>query len=277
MMEKKYFADLHMHTIYSDGSSRPSQQVIDSALLGMDVMAITDHDSIDGYLEAKEESKNWGIKVLPGVEISTTKYHILGYCFDAKNPKLLDLLQDIRQQQFEIASMRIDILHGLGVPISVEKVLTYSSCSRVGKGNIISSMLRDPECRAYNGAGGFDELYRRYFSKGTPAGSLSFKNPTFSKDAIDTIHAAGGIAVVAHPFKEASDVSELDSLIREGIDGLEIQPNYGKKNIPFMEYALKHDLLITYGSDNHGSRHLDRPLLKRLENKVFPFWEYKIK
>jgi hypothetical protein len=278
-MLDRYYVDLHMHTIYSDGSARPAQSVIDAALLGMNVISITDHDTIDGYIEAAEEAINWGIKVLPGVEISTTKYHILGYCFDTTNTALRNLLKGIRAQQLEIASKRIDILYDMGIPLSVEKVLKYSACSRVGKGNIISSMLQDPECRNYTKAGGFNDLYKRYFAKGTPAGDLAFKNPTFSKDAIDAIHAAGGIAVVAHPFKEADTVNDLDMLIKEGIDGLEIQPNYGKKNKPFMEYALKNNLLITYGSDNHGSRHLERPLLKRskTENYILPFWDDKSK
>ena len=84
-----------------------------------------------------------------------------------------------------------------------------------------------------------------------------------SKEAIDTIHAAGGIAIVAHPFKQVKDFEkEMASLVRKGIDGLEIQPNYGTKNDPFRAYAEKHGLMMTYGSDFHGAGY-DRPLLGR--------------
>jgi len=265
-----------MHTIYSDGSSHPFQNVIDAAMLGMNVIAITDHDIISGYYDALHEAINWNIKVISGVEISTTDYHILGYDFDTDNLALHQLLYRSRKEQQDIVNRRVEIIRSQGMPLTLDKVLEYSKNSRIGKGNIVRAMLRDPECRKHANGLNFSELHKMYLSKDSPAcNMINYKTTISSKQAIDAIHAAGGIAVIAHPFKDVKNMHDLDELVREGIDGLEIQPNYGGKNVPFQEYALGHGLLITYGSDYHGSRMRKRPLLDKGENYIEQFWKEK--
>jgi len=271
-----------MHTFYSDGTCSPKQNVIDSALIGMNVIAITDHDITEGYFEAKEEAKKWGIEVLTGVEISTTKYHILGYGFDIGNKGLQELLKYSRKCQEEIVKERVEKIASLGIPLNFEKIKTLFPESRLGKYNILMTLILDEGCRKYNGIINkpSEEVFEEYLGKGSIGGKgdYDFKEQVKSKEAIDIIHDSGGIAILAHPFKEIdySDEKErirsLEKMVKKGIDGLEVQPNYGDKNSFFKKYANENNLLVTYGSDFHGARYLKRPLLSRNGNLVEKFW-----
>jgi predicted metal-dependent phosphoesterase TrpH len=276
ILEKMKYVDLHMHTIYSDGTCEPKQNVIDSAMLGMDVIAITDHDITDGYFEAKKEAKAWGIEVLSGVEISTPDYHILGYNFDIENKNFQELLGYSRNCQEGVVRERIKKLKSVGVPISFEKVKGSFPMSRIGKMNIINAMMLDCECRDYlkkRQIKGSDEIYDNFFGEGCVASGVNYLKEVTPSEAISGIHEAGGLAVLAHPNKDINDFCELEKLTQEGIDGLEIQPNYGKAYDKFKDYAVKKKLLVSYGSDYHGARFVHRPLLQREKNLVEKFWE----
>lgn len=262
--------DLHLHTIYSDGTAFPRQVVVDCATLGLDAIAITDHDITKGYKQAKEEGEKWGLEVLTGVEITATKYHILGYDFDVENRALQDILEYSRECQEDITKKRIEKLIAYGVPITFEKVKNCFSESRLGKLNIFMTMLKDKECRQYNKDKSPDKLLKFYLQKGGVAYEIEDKKRVIEKEAINTIHEAGGLAIVAHPSKDAETVEDLKEL--KGIDGLEIQPNFLEKNKVFKAYAEEKNLIITYGSDYHGARVLKRPLIGRKENLVKQFW-----
>ncbi|MBR9692210.1 PHP domain-containing protein [Candidatus Woesearchaeota archaeon] len=266
------YIDLHMHTIHSDGTCNPGQNIIDAAMLGMNVIAITDHDSTNGYKEAKEESKNWGVDVLTGVEISVKDYHILGYNFDIEDNRLQEFLTYSRKLQESVVKKRVEILQGADIPITFEKVRQYSPGSRLGKLNIITAMMKDRDCREYLGHPSSGELFDKYLKKGRLAAIIEYQEELKAEEAIDAIHHAGGLAVLAHPFKDIKVIEELDQLMETGIDGLEAQPNYNGKNEMFIKYAEEKGLLITYGSDYHGARFQHRPLLNRNGNLVdLPF------
>ena len=128
--------------------------------------------------------------------------------------------------------------------------------------------MLDHECSAFLrnlGYEGTREDFKKLFGSKGIAGKVDKKYFVTSREAIDEIHSAGGKAIVAHPFKQTSKPQDLDLLIEEGIDGLEIQPNYGQENSEFEKYALERGLLTTYGSDYHGSS-FTRPLLARGKN-----------
>ena len=138
------YMDLHIHTTYSDGTDPPQQGIIGSALRGLELVAIADHDSTFGYKEAKEEADKWGIKLLTGVEISTKNYHILGYNFDINNKKLQNLLELSRENQLDTTRKRIERISSYGIPLTFDKVNNfYPHSSRLGKGNITLTMLKD--------------------------------------------------------------------------------------------------------------------------------------
>lgn len=259
-----------MHTNYSDGTDSPETLVRNAKFRGMDVIAITDHDITSGYLDALEEAEKWNLKIIPGVEVTCGKYHILGLDFNIWDTEFQRLLARSRRIQKSNCQKRIDILSGKGIPISMEKLEDYFPKSRLGKYNLVSTLFSDPECIEYiervNGKRMTSrEIFEHYLGKKGIAGKISYQKNISEKQAIETIHAAGGIAIVAHPFKEASQVKELDELLKIGLDGLEIQPNYREKNNPFRDYAVKNNLLVTYGSDYHGVA-FSRPILTRGEN-----------
>ena len=260
------YGDLHLHTTYSDGTDSPDTVVRNCAMLGMNAIAITDHDTTAGYTEAKKEGDKWGIKIIPGVEVSTRHYHILGLNFDISNESFQKFLADTREVQKMISAERVKKLQSIGIPITMEKVEAFFPKSRLGKYNVFCTMITDSECKNFLGGELTNrkpyEVFQQYMGKGGIAGNVSVDEEIYSDRAIKEIHKAGGIAIIAHPFKEVKDIEELDKLREKRIDGLEEQPNNGEKNKPFVEYALKNELIITRGSDFHGAS-FPRALLNR--------------
>lgn len=262
--------DLHTHTTYSDGIDTPENLVRRAALVGIDVLAITDHDHIQAYFDAQNEAKKWGIELVPGIEVTTPNYHILGLYFDANSREFAEFVVKSRNLQKKICELRLEKLKG-SLPITLEKILKIFPVSRIGKMNILFAALQDEGCRQKImeelGTLDSDSIYNHYFRKKNVKVHGIEIQPS---EAIDAIHKAGGIAVIAHPFKDVKDMSELDELVKLGLDGIEVQPNFGDANKPFEEYAKQHGLLITYGSDHHGAYKPKRMLLGRrfgLENK----------
>ena len=276
------YIDLHTHTIYSDGISSPAELVRAAKLKGIEILAKTDHDNINGYEEAKNEAEKWGLKLISGAEFTSKKYHILGLNFDVKNKKILELLDRSKNLQREACRQRTDILENYGVPISIEKVEGYFPKSRIGKYNILMAMLIDKECRNWlyekHGDASPDEIRDFYLTKKGIAAKLENRPALENEEIIKTIHKAGGIAIFAHPLKDINafsytlrdvdNLSELDAMKEIGIDGLEIQPSFHSEKDSLIEkYAKDNNLLITYGSDYHGPN-FNRPLLGRGMNKV---------
>lgn len=263
--------DFHTHTIYSDGINSPKGLVRTLKLSGIDIMAKTDHDTILGYLEAKKEADKWGLILIPGVEITEKDYHILGFNFNPKDKKFLSLLEKSKEFQKENTRQRIEILSAVGLPISIEKVEAYFPHSRLGTYNIFMTMLRDKECRKWVEKKHPDEAPKEimsyYFTRGGIADEISDKINLEAEKIIEGIHDAGGLAILAHPAKDVKDLIELDKLRELGIDGIEIQPNFYEQYPLYEEYAKKHNLLITYGSDYHGAN-FNRALLGRGMNKL---------
>lgn len=270
MVIKMKHADLHTHTLYSDGTCPPEQIVRDAAMLGTEALAIADHDTTRGVDEARKAAEAWGLTIVPAAEISTPDYHILAYGMDIRDMRFQEMLEYSRRCQERIVERRIDIIQGMGVPISLEKVKAMFPHSRLGKMNTIMTMMHDPECREYIGSVSSEEVFNLYMR---PTSGKARDLPELSPpEVIRVIHATGGIAVLAHPFKDIDDMAELEKLVALGIDGIENQPNYGEKNNPFMAYAKSKGMLVTYGSDFHGAMHPHRPLLKRNGYLVPEFW-----
>jgi len=265
------YIDLHTHTYYSDGTDDVKSVVRASKLKGNEVLAITDHDVLEGYNEAEREGRKWGIEVIPGVEVTTSRYHILGLNVDPNEPKFNQLLGEILGLQRNRCEARVEILQDYGVPITMEKVDKAFPDYRLGTYNLFMAMVQDKECREYfedrHPGMSPDDLFNFYLRGKGVAARIKGRFGKKSREVIERIHGAGGIAVIAHPFKDIDDISEMDKLVEKGLDGVEIQPNYGDANIPFREYAEKKGLFVTYGSDYHGPV-VARKLLGRGENKM---------
>lgn len=270
--ENREFADLHMHTEYSDGLDNPRKLIVGLKLRGLDAVAITDHDNLGGYFAAKDTAEEWNLKLIPGVEVTTKDYHILALGVNPYDKQFSKFLTKVKDLQDQVCQQRTEILEEYGVPINLCKIIDTFPQSRRGKFNIFMAMMKDKECqefmREHNPGMSADEIFSFYLRKQGVAGVVEKKYYITSKEAIDAIHSAGGIAVVAHPFKDIKDPKsmreKMDLLVAEGIDGIEIQPNYGQQNDEFVRYGIEHNLRFSYGSDYHGTA-FDRPLLKRKE------------
>jgi predicted metal-dependent phosphoesterase TrpH len=274
--DKKY-VDLHSHTNYSDGLySTPKQNVMLAALKGIDIFAITDHDTTLGYAEAKEEAEKVGLTLIPGVEITTPKYHLLAFNFDPENKPFLDFLQYSKDIQKDRCLQRVNSLRKHGYSLTFNEILENFPDSRLAKYNIFATMFRNAQCRAKmeRDYPGFSPLqrFRKLFSGNGPVGHL-LDNGVSESEAIYYVHEAGGIIGIAHPSKDIKDMTEMERLADLGIDFVEVQPNFrGKENggnrysiEDFERFAKKNSLPISYGSDYHGPT-FDRAMLERGEN-----------
>jgi hypothetical protein len=242
--------DLHVHTNFSDGLYSP-EEVLELAMdREYDVIAITDHDNIDGYLQSRNFAAELEIELIPGVEISTMEngrdVHILAYNYDPQDEMLLDLLKKIYDSRYGRAEQIIEKLNAKGIDIDIEKVKSFA-----GKNNYLG---RPHICRALIEAG---YCYDKYDAFDNYIGENCFAYvPKFAppvREAIDVIKKAGGVAVLAHPYTLGDD-NMIHNIISYGIDGLEVF--YAKCNdetvIHYNEIAKNNGLIRTGGSDFHG-------------------------
>ena len=251
-METKKYLDFHMHTYYSDGIATPTDAVKTARFNDLDYIAITDHDNLRGIEEAIQAGKKYEVEVIPGVEITTNKYHILGLGVNT-DKDFWQYIQFSAEEQRKVCKRKVETLQRKGVPINMKKIETLFPKSRLGKMNILYTMAQDEECRKY-----FKQTYgrkidTRFYGELIQGKRISDKETLITaKEAIKQIHNAGGLAFIAHPFKDIGLLEELDILLTEGLEGVEIQPNFNGKNDIIRKYALEKNILVTYGSDWHG-------------------------
>lgn len=244
------FADLHIHSKYSDGLLDISSLISDARDKGIEVIALTDHDTINCVIEMKK--KIWDIETIPGIEITVSKkMHILGYFIDYKSCMLKKILD-------RMALKRARWLIRLIREISKEKGVEFGDFLKIYENVTVKTVNRwirdmgDNRCSK-------DEVYDMYFwNSANPYG----KYPTFSsKEAIDLINTSGGVAVLAHPALVWENKEQfedlLESLMREGLKGLEVYHVLNAKaglQEYFAEVAVQKRLLISGGSDFHGDK-----------------------
>ena len=254
---KERYLDFHTHTYYSDGIGTPELNIEIARLNGLHLLAITDHDKTTGVREAIRAGEKWQIKVIPGVEVSTDKYHILGLGINIESQELNQLLQESQYEQRKVCELRIKQLQEKRVPITLDKILQVFPNSRLGKMNILYTMMQDQECQEFfsrkEGRRIGRRLYDSYLKNQDGKWVVDDKITCITAEkAIKAIHQANGIAIIAHPFIDVKSMAELDLLVQQGLDGLEVQPRGNGKNEPFQKYAQEHNLLVTHGSDYHG-------------------------
>ncbi len=269
-------SDLHIHTYYSDGVFSP-EKIVDTALdVGLDVIALTDHDNVLSYNVAKNHLKEIGkedkLTILQGVEINTLyknyEVHILGYLFDAENSdfkKLLKVQQEARvNQTHEIIAL---LAKKEGIKIKFDDIV-----KQVAEGGSIG---RPHIAKAITTAGGTTsviEAYAKYIHDDSPV-YVPRKTVT-PQDAVEIIYDAGGIPVIAHPH----DLDIAEGLIRElmsyGLRGVEA---YHRKHSPacveyFSSMAEELGLVVTGGSDFHAPNIVNGQIV--LGKNFVPEWVY---
>ncbi len=244
--------DLHVHTLFSDGTLTPHELVARAMREGLGVLGITDHDTVEGVPEALTAAKGTPLRIVPGVEISTDmdgcELHILGYLIDPYHHDLLDALAQFRQQRLDRALQMVDRLKDLGLPLSWERVLDLAGEGVVGRPHI---------ARALQEAGyvnSLQEAFEEYLNQERPAYVSRYKMTP--AQAMELIHQAGGVSALAHPW---SVLSTLPDLVRVGLRGLEVYyPGYSPAvTTELRQLARQHHLVCTGGSDFHSPD--DRP------------------
>jgi predicted metal-dependent phosphoesterase TrpH len=243
--------DLHIHTHASDGQASPTV-VVNAAVRGkLDVIAITDHDTVAGLHEALRAASGQPIRVVPGVELSTrhgdSEIHILGYYIDPDGPALHDYQSAAGDRRAGRMQEMVRRLQGLGVGVRYEDVLRVA-------GPEAASLGRPHLARALQEAGhtrSVGEAFDLYLKDGGSA----FVETAFPsvQEAIDTIHEAGGLAVWAHPALEVFD-AEIRTFASWGLDGVECyRPNTPPvESMLFDQVSRELGLMRSGGSDWHG-------------------------
>lgn len=241
-------ADLHTHTNYSDGALSPTELLNLAKKKNLSVLAVTDHDSVEGIDEAIEAGKKLGIEVVPGLEISTDvdgdEIHLLGYFINHKDRELKSYLKFFRNERNERAKRIIKKLKKMGVEINIEEVKEVAKSSPICRPHIAQVLLKKKIVKSYLMA------FQKYIGDYAPA--TEKKIYVSPQSAIKIINDAGGIAILAHPGKMKEKV--LTKLIEFGIDGIEvIHPSHKKNQQKFYKGIVQqYCLLGTGGSDFHG-------------------------
>jgi predicted metal-dependent phosphoesterase TrpH len=211
--------------------------------------AIADHDTLDGYREVRSLVTSSDPEVVPGVELSAAEggddLHILAYLFDPEDSPLNDALVDFQQRRNQRGRLIVQKLRDVGIDIPFEAVMETADNSTLGRPHIADTMYRLGATRSYQE--GFD----KHLGKGCPAYVPKSKmTPT---EAIELIHNAGGVAVLAHPLVDGL-VKHIEKLVELGLDGIEVwHYSVGPKDIKRLKrLADRWGLLISGGSDFHG-------------------------
>src|SRR5213593_4154300 len=242
-------ADLHLHTNFSDGTYTPEELAGHAARCGFKAVALTDHDTMEGCERMAAACREHGIEFVPATELTAEhdghELHMLGYFLDAKNARLqsdLAKFQQVRQQRIHEMVVR---LNGLGVPVKAEAVFALANCRSPGRPHVARTLVQGGWCSS------LDEAFERFLRKGRPAWVPKFK--ISAMEAIELIHQAGGLAVMAHPGLNRTD-EMIPDMVQAGMDGLECFHTKHSTGMTehYLQIAEAHHLLVTGGSDCHG-------------------------
>jgi len=256
-------ADLHCHTTHSDGSYTPLELIQLAKKIGLNGLSITDHDAISAYEELASVPQD-EIRLLPGVELSTTlgetQIHVLGYAFDPQAKVLQEFCQACRKHRIERNKEILDKLWNIGIRVEEKDIVKADDLrTAYGRPHIAKGMID----KGYVAT--IQEAFRKYIGEGK---SCYVPGKKYSvEEAIEAIHASGGLAVIAHPHLIYTK-KVLNDLLKCPFDGLEayycrFDPRVDEK---WVKLAQDKGLFTTGGSDFHGST---RPEVK-LGSKCAP-------
>lgn len=243
-------ADLHLHSLHSDGEWSPTRLVREARSAGVRAVALTDHDTVTGLGEALEAGRAMGVEVLTGVEVSAWRdvdWHVLGYGFEAGDPTLGALFGRAREARLSRAARMVELLAELGRPVSLEAVLREAGAGVVGRPHVARALYKAGQ------VGSVREAFDLYLGDGKPACVPKLR--VSPEEAIELIHRAGGVAVAAHPGCYGGP-DALEPLRAAGLDGVEVDHNLHDADMTrrLADYAAQHGLVRTGGSDFHGPR-----------------------
>ncbi len=212
-------SDLHMHSTASDGGYSPSELMQKCKQNDLEIVSLTDHDSVDGIAEAIVAGQKLGIEVIPGIELSTKhkgkSVHILGYGFDWENAKLREFLDTQKELRRERLATMIEKFDHIGLKLAAENVLKHVDGGSVGRPHVAKALIEAGYVKTVA------EAFNRFLAEGKPCYVEKSKEMTV-KEAIDWIHQTGGLAIVAHPVYYEFDQDIIDWVHNWELDGIEV-------------------------------------------------------
>jgi predicted metal-dependent phosphoesterase TrpH len=260
--------DLQSHSVHSDGALPPAEVVAAAAAAGVELLALSDHDTSAGVAEAREAARAAGIGLVTATEITTMHdgqqdLHILGYLIDPEAPGLVAALAHSRGDRERRAAQISERLRELGYELDEELLAARTAQGKtIGRPHLAEAAVSHP--------GNHDRLRDEGLLEPTKflveylidgkAAFVDRQAPSVG-EAIDLIHEAGGVAVWAHPFWDISEPADiraaLDTFRGAGIDGVEVfYPSFTEEQVRFLvEECAAHELLTTGSSDFHGPEH----------------------
>jgi predicted metal-dependent phosphoesterase TrpH len=269
--------DLHTHSTASDGTFSPEELVYLAKKEGLQALALTDHDTVDGLKTAYQTAKEEKLPFLCGVEISIKfngpgHFHLLGYFLEPEIPELDNTLKKLKKAREERNVKMIEKLNSLGIEITMEELKEIAK-GEIGRPHIANLLVKKGVVKS------FDEAFEKYLKKG--AAAYVPKALLLPEEAIKLIRKAKGIPVLAHPITLKLNYFELKAYLKElkdfGLMGIEVF--YTEHNSEFTRFLLdcakELGLLITGGSDFHGKNKPDIRLGKGLGNLNIPFEFYQ--
>jgi hypothetical protein len=255
-MPQPDLVDLHVHSSVSDGLLTPRELVRHAKEVGLKAMALTDHDTVAGVAEALEAGREFGIEVIAGVEISAEiekgACHILGYFVDHAHRGLKKVLSDARDGREKRNVRILELLNKFGLRLTMDEMAARVQDGVLTRAHFATVMLEKGYVKTW------DEAFERYLGSGKSAYVARIR--VMPADAIKVVHAAGGIAALAHPRQLNRSPKEtdewIDQLAAAGLDGVETQTpdhtsNYARR---YREAVKRLGLVETGGTDWHGYR-----------------------
>lgn len=253
--------DLHIHTIYSDGTFTPEEVVCRAEKLNLVAISITDHDSVAGLEEAIAIGEKVGIEVVPGIEMSTDigedEIHLLAYYLDYKDKSFLSRLKEFQSTRVKRNRELLKRLEELGMSINHRELKEIAPRGVISRLHIARLMVRKGYVSSIGAA------FEEWLNPGRPAHVKRIK--VSPSQIIQLILKTGGVPVFAHPYLSGRD-DLIPELVKAGLRGIEVyhSAHNSKTSEHYKEIAQKYHLLITGGSDCHGEAK-DKMLMGRVK------------
>ena len=243
--------DLHTHTTASDGRCSPAELVRRAAVAGVTVLSVTDHDTVAAHPAARAACQAAGIEFVPGIEITASRdgadVHVLGYFLDPESPDLLAFLAEQRRRRIDRAREMIARLAALGIPLDADAILEpgMQEGTSVGRPWLARALV------AGGHAATTTDAFDRWLSRGRPA--FLPRAAARPEEVCARVHAAGGLAAMAHPALVARD-EWIEEFSAAGLDALEAYhvDHDAATTARYVSAARRLGLSVTGGSDYHG-------------------------
>ena len=238
-----------MHSTASDGRMSPAEVVRLAAKLGVETIALTDHDTTAGLAAAQEAAAEYGVTVLNGIELSSQGegggVDFLGYGFDAESALLRDKLAELREGRVERAREMVGKLNSLGVAMEWEQVKRQAGDGAIGRPHVAWALLEAGQ------VGSVTEAFERWIGGSGPA--YVPRRRFTAQEVIALLREAGGVAVLAHAAR-SNTMGLVPELVEMGLEGLEVYyPGHSRKQVRrLLRLCGKHELGASGGSDFHG-------------------------